>query len=112
VSEHFAFENVFGYRAAVDGDEIVLLAMAVVMQAARNHFLACAGVAIDEHVGAGVRNIQYEAPNLLHRGGLSQQRCFDAFAAFEAGAAMSALPASGCALPRRGAATSTSCSDE
>ena len=73
VAEDFAFKYAFGNRAAVDGDKVVLAPMAEVVQAAGHHFLARARVAIDQYVGRFVGYVEYQAPYVAHRHGISQQ---------------------------------------
>ncbi len=50
VAEQFAFEQRFGNRRAVDGDERRLRAVAVLVNRARDEFLAGAGFAANQHV--------------------------------------------------------------
>ena len=49
MSEKFAFQQVRGYRRAVDRDERLALAHAMLMQRARNKFFAGSCLAQDQH---------------------------------------------------------------
>lgn len=55
MAEHLALEDLLGHRAAVQRDERLVVARRQRVQAARDQFLAGAGLAVDEHrrVGGG-----------------------------------------------------------
>ncbi|MNT31503.1 hypothetical protein D3C72_1673420 [compost metagenome] len=53
------------------------------MQAASHHFLARARIAIDQHIGRFVSYVEYQAPYVAHRHGITQEARFDAAAVLE-----------------------------
>src|SRR5205823_13177461 len=61
--EELAFEELGGNGRAIDRDERFPAACAVLMQRARDHFLAGARLAGDQHSGIGARG---QADQLLH----------------------------------------------
>ena len=56
VAEEFRFHQVLGNGAAVDGDKRLVFAAAVLVDGARQQFLAGAGLAADEHRGIALRH--------------------------------------------------------
>ena len=78
VAEEFAFEQVFGDRRAVDGDERLVHAGAVLENGAGDEFLAGAAFAGDQDGRAGRRDLADELVNLLHCGRIAD----DGLAAF------------------------------
>ena len=58
----------------VDGDERAVLALAVVVQRARDQFLAGAGLAGDHHRQIGLHQARERAVDLLHRGRTADER--------------------------------------
>ena len=66
VAEQFGFEQVFRYRRAIDGDERLLRAGAAAVHEARQHFLAGAAFAGDEHGGVRARDLLGELDDLRH----------------------------------------------
>src|SRR5690606_31088960 len=73
VSKELAFEQVFGDRAAVDGDEGARLAAAALVQGARDELLADAALAGDEHRRLVIGNLRDGAEDGLHRLALRQK---------------------------------------
>ncbi len=67
VAEDFTVDQAFRQAAAVQRDEGLGLAPAVVVQAAGDQFLAGAGLAFDEHVGRGVGDVGDQLAQRLHR---------------------------------------------
>ena len=55
VAEQFAFQQLLGNRGAVDGEERLLAAVAVMINRAGDEFLAGAAFAGDERGGVGAR---------------------------------------------------------
>ena len=53
VSEQFAFEERFGYRRTIEGDEPVSMPRRELVQRAGEQLLACAGLAEDQQGGRG-----------------------------------------------------------
>jgi hypothetical protein len=84
VAEHFALEDVFRDRPAIQGDEVVRTAAAELVQAARHHFLAGARFAVDQHVGGFVGQVEDQAAQVAHRGRIAQQHRLDAVAVRDA----------------------------
>ena len=68
VAEQFAFDQRFGQRGAVDGDERPLPARAERVQRARHHFLAGAALAGDQHAGLARSGLLQQGENFLHLG--------------------------------------------
>ncbi|OKO20268.1 hypothetical protein AM484_002319 [Pseudomonas aeruginosa] len=67
VAEQFAFQQFRRDRPAVHRDEGPLAALGMVMQVARHHFLAGAGLAEDQHAGIGIGDLLHHLPHLLDR---------------------------------------------
>src|SRR5271157_2977530 len=66
MAEELALDQVLGQRAAVDGDERAAGAVALLVEAARDQFLAGPGLAQDHNGGLGGRDRIDQAPDLLH----------------------------------------------
>src|SRR5690606_40707691 len=66
VAEQFGFDEVFGDRRAIDGDEIAAAAAAV-MDRAGEKFLAAAGLALDEDRDVARRKLRCPRLHPLHR---------------------------------------------
>ncbi|MNZ41946.1 hypothetical protein D3C78_595080 [compost metagenome] len=67
MTEQFAFKQLGRNGPAIDRHERRFAALGVVMQVARNHFLAGAGLAEDQHAGVGVGHLLHHLPHLLDR---------------------------------------------
>ena len=67
VAEQFAFQQLCRDRPAVDWHEWRVATLGVVMQITRNHFLAGAGLAEDQHAGVGVGHLLHHLPDVLDR---------------------------------------------
>ena len=67
VAEYLAVEQVLRQAAAVQRDEGMLVAPAVVVEAARHQLLAGAGLAEDQHVGRGVADVGDQLAQRLDR---------------------------------------------
>ncbi|MDT4824412.1 hypothetical protein FQZ97_576590 [compost metagenome] len=65
VAEEFALQQLRRDGAAVDRYERRFAALGMVMQVARHHFLAGAGLAEDQHAGVGVGHLLHHLPHLL-----------------------------------------------
>ena len=74
VTEEFAFDEVARDRGHVDGDERSFLALAVIVQGARDQFLAGAGFAGDHHREIGLHEARERAIDFLHGGRTPHQR--------------------------------------
>ena len=83
MAEHFALEDALWNRAAINGNKMIFLAMTVLMQATRHHFLAGAGIAVNEYVGRCIGDIQNRAAQVLYRSRVAEQGGFDAAAIFQ-----------------------------
>ncbi len=64
VAEQRGFEQIVGNRRAVDGDEGPLLPLRLVVDVAREHFLAGARFAGEQHGRIGLRHARGEQQNL------------------------------------------------
>ncbi|MCY1222239.1 hypothetical protein D9M69_520390 [compost metagenome] len=84
MAEDFAFEQLFGQAAAIDGDEVARMALAGLVQAARHQFLAGAGLAVDQHVGVGAGEVGDQPAQALDRGRMADQAGFEFFASGQA----------------------------
>ena len=73
VSEEFAFDEVFGDGAAVDGDEGFVATFALFMDASGDHFLASAGFSEDENSGVCGSDAVDESSNAEHGCGIADQ---------------------------------------
>ena len=71
VPEKLAFQQRFRDGRAVDGDEKLVAAAAVMMDGARDEFLARAALARDHHRRLAVRHAADHLEDLLHRLGLA-----------------------------------------
>ena len=67
VAEQFRFQQVFGDGRAVDGDERLFSARRAAVHVARQHFLAGAAFAGDQHRGVGRGDLLGELDHLRHR---------------------------------------------
>ena len=67
VAEQFGFQQGLGDRGAVDGDEALAGARRQFVHAARQHLLAGAGFAEQQHRGIGGRDLFHGAADLQHR---------------------------------------------
>ncbi len=67
VAEYLAVEQVLRQAAAVQRDEGMLVAPAIVMEATRHQLLAGAGLAEDQHVGRGVADVGDQLAQRLDR---------------------------------------------
>ena len=74
VPEELAFDQVARDRRHVDGDERALAPLAVVMERARDQFLAGAGLAGDHHREVGLHQSRERTVDLLHRRRAADQR--------------------------------------
>ncbi len=66
VAEQLAFQDVLAQRGAVQGDERLVLARAVLMDRLRDQFLAGAGLALDQHAGVGRGDPLQAVDHLVH----------------------------------------------
>jgi hypothetical protein len=66
VAEQFAFNQLSRYRGHVDRDERTVSALAVIVQRARNQFLASTALAHDRHREIGSHQPREDAIDLLH----------------------------------------------
>ena len=67
MAEQFAFEQLGGNRPAVNGHKGRVTAFGVVMQVARDHFLAGPRLAQDQHTGVGVGHLLHHLAHVLDR---------------------------------------------
>ena len=67
VAEQFAFQQLLGDGGAVDREERLLAAVAVMINGAGDQFLAGAALAGDERGGVGGGDLADELEDLLHR---------------------------------------------
>jgi hypothetical protein len=74
VPEQLAFQEVLGDRGAVHGDERPLRAAGAAVDVTREHFLAGARLASDQHGGFGARHLLGAADRRLHGGVAHHQR--------------------------------------
>ena len=74
VAEELALDEVLGQGAAVDRDEGVAGAAALVVEVAGDQLLAGAGLAQDHHAGIGRRDRVDQAADRLHRRGVADQQ--------------------------------------
>ena len=74
VAEQFGFDQVARDRRHVDGDERTRAPLAVVVQRARDQFLAGAGFAGDHHRQVGLHQAREHAVDVLHRRRAADQR--------------------------------------
>ncbi|MNZ40250.1 hypothetical protein D3C78_577630 [compost metagenome] len=65
MAEQFAFQQLGRDRAAVDRHERRLAALGMVVQVARDHFLAGAGLTQDQHAGIGIGHLLHHLPHVL-----------------------------------------------
>ena len=81
MAEQFAFDQAFGQCAAVDGHERLFGAVALIVHAAGDQFLAGAGFAGDQHGGFGRGHFGDELFDAVDAGRFADQlrRAFDAF---------------------------------
>jgi len=77
MAEQLALEDGFRDRRAVQRHKRPADARAEVMQAARDLFLAAAGLATDQHVDVGPGQLQHLASQVIHGAGHAQQLRFD-----------------------------------
>ena len=66
VPEEFTFEEVFGNRRAVDGEERPAGALAVIVDGAGNQLFSCAAFARDERRGVRGGKLPNQFENVLH----------------------------------------------
>src|SRR5450631_4457901 len=78
MTEDLAFEQLFRETTAIDRHELSVAPARMFMQAARNEFLACAGLAVDYDVGGSVGKVKDRAADLLDQRGSAKQRGLDA----------------------------------
>ncbi|MNZ79670.1 hypothetical protein D3C78_982800 [compost metagenome] len=78
MAEQLGFEQGFGNRRAVERNEGFVGARAEVVQAARDLFLAAAGLAADQHVDRQAGEVQHLSAQLLHALRHAQQVQFQA----------------------------------
>ena len=74
VAEQLALDEIARNRGHVDGDERPALALAVVVQRARDQFLAGARFAGDHHREVGLHQPRERAENVLHRRRAADER--------------------------------------
>ena len=74
VAEQLALDQIAGNGGDVDGDEGAGLALAVIVQRARDKFLAGAGLAGNHHRKVGLHQPGERAENVLHRRRAADQR--------------------------------------
>ncbi len=74
MSEELAFDQLFGDRGHVDGDEAAVAALAVIVQRARDKLLAGSGFARDHHGQIGLGQAGDDAIDLLHSRRAADQR--------------------------------------
>ena len=67
MTEQFAFQQLGRYGSTVDRYERRITTLGVIVQIARNHFLASTGLTEDQHTGIGVGNLLHHLPNMLNR---------------------------------------------
>ena len=67
MTEEFAFQQVLRYRGAVDRQERLIFAKAMVINRAGHKFLAGATLTGNQHGGVGMRDLADHFENLLHR---------------------------------------------
>ena len=67
VAEQFAFQKLLGNGGAIDREERLLAAVAVMINRAGDEFLAGAAFAGDERGGVGAGDLADELEHLLHR---------------------------------------------
>ena len=68
VPEQLVLDQVLGKRAAIDRHERAILPAARIVDGARGHFLAGAGLAFDQDRRIGLRNVPDELDGFLERG--------------------------------------------
>ncbi len=83
MAEQLALEDGFRNRRAVQRHEGMPRPRAEIVQAARDLFLAGAGVAADQHIDVGAGQFQHLPAQVLHGAGNPQQHRFDAALAGE-----------------------------
>ncbi len=74
VPEQLALEQRLGHGRAVDGDEGVGRAAALVVEGAGDQVLARPGLAVDEHRRGGVGDPEHEGADVTHRAVLADDR--------------------------------------
>ena len=74
VAEQFGLDQVARDRRHVDGDERAVAALAVIVQRARDQFLAGAGLAGDHHREVGLHQPRQHAVDVLHGRRAADQR--------------------------------------
>ena len=67
VAEQFAFEQLCRDRPAVDRHKRPVAALGVIVQVARDHFLAGARLAEDQHAGVGIGHLLHHLAHVLDR---------------------------------------------
>ncbi|MNL22668.1 hypothetical protein D3C87_1440240 [compost metagenome] len=67
MTEQLAFQQLGRDRPAVDRHERRFTALGMVMQVARNHFLAGAGLTEDQHAGIGIGDLLHHLADVLNR---------------------------------------------
>jgi hypothetical protein len=67
VTEQFAFEQLGRNRPAIDRHERRFAALGMVMQVARNHFLASSGLTENQHAGIRVGDLLHHLADVLNR---------------------------------------------
>ena len=73
VAEQLALDQVFGQRAAIDGDERHVASRALVVHGAGHQFLAGAGFAADQHGGVRGGDFRDQLADALHRQAVADQ---------------------------------------
>ncbi len=77
MAEQLALEDGFGDRRTVERHEGLARPRAEIVQAARDLFLAAAGIAPDQHIDVGAGQLQHLAAQVVHGAGNAQQHRFD-----------------------------------
>src|SRR5205823_3276999 len=72
VAEELRFEQGFGDGAAIDGDERALLALAALMERARDQLFAGAALARDEHADVARAHLRQQIEHALHGAALPE----------------------------------------
>lgn len=66
MTKQFAFEQLGRDRATVDRHERCFTALGMIVQVTRDHFLASARLAEDQHAGVGVGHLLHHLPHVLN----------------------------------------------
>ena len=74
MAEQFALDEIARDRRHIDRDERPLLALAVIVQRARDKLLAGAGLAVDHHGEVGLHQPRERTVDFLHRGRAPDER--------------------------------------